>query len=574
MDNTMAISLPQYKQQVQPVADTTALKRDPNLEAKRIQAEAAADVSKLDTFANVAKVGAQLAFQYRDTHNQAEKANYSIEQQAMLEAYKDEISIINDEDELARAKEKYLTQVESVKNKYIDNIYGNKAKRQIDVLDAEFKGKLDLLDTNRAFTIETDRLANTQFEYRAAAENGILLDNPNTGQKFQPVFKQEVDFKSGDFIDVLDESGQPIIEKTALQVQDEYATNELLRLGKITSQSAADRKIRFGQNVEYKKLKLTLETDIENFDKIYDPTKLSTELNIQIKTLKAQYENRLNTKIVNTQSKVSSNLLERAEEGTVTTEEVENIFKQKEIIFGKEISVISEEQKNTINSLILSRTLDAQSINATEYVSINKLISGLVEKGAVQEDDLKQIYKKMYKIEGGLPKALFPAQQIQAWFKIIGGVVEKSDEINVSKPLAVNPTVEINTEQKELLIDILNVTNQALQLDELVLNPVQKLEGKNVLGRGIQRTITIQNAFSRMMLGKTDELLGKVLTPEQFKENYLKPLKKDNAKKMAYGNGAIGDLDIQSGFIDGIKIVGINKETQEIVLENGEVRSY
>lgn len=553
----MAISLPQYKQQVKPSAAPAELKRDPNLEAKRIQAEGAADAAKLDTFANVAKVGAQLAFQYRDTHNQSEKANYSIEQQAMLQAYKDEISIINDEDELARAKEKYLTQVESVKNKYIDNIYGNKAKRQIDVLDAEFRGKLDLLDTNRAFTIETDRLANTQFEYRTAAENGILLDNPKTGQKFEPVFRQiEDDTAPFGFVNE--------IEKTALQVQDEYATNELLRLGKITAQSAADRKIRFGQKVEYKKLKLTLETDIENFDKIYDPTKLSTELNIQIKTLKAQYENRLNTKIINTQSRVSSNLLERAEDGTVTTEEVEDIFKQKETVFGKEISVISEEQKNTINSLILSRTLDAQSINATEYVSINNLINGLVEKGVVQEDDLKQIYKKMYKVEGGLPKALFPAQQIQAWFKIIGSVVEKADEINVSKAYAVNPTVEINTEQKELLTDILNVTNQALQLDELVLNPVQTLEGKNVLGRGIQRTITIQNAFSRMLLGKTDELSGKLLTPEQFRENYLKPLQKDNSKKMAYGNVAIGDTNPTQEDIDNLK-------SGETIIINGQL---
>ncbi len=171
----------------------------------------------------------------------------------MEQAYKDEISIITDEDKLARATEQYNIQVEATRQKYEDNIYGNKAKKQLGALDNDFKGRMNILSTNRGFNIEVDKLANSMFEYRTSAENGIILDNPETGQRFEPVYQTQIDPETKEVVNVLDENGQPIIERTAAQVQDEYATNELLRLNKITSQSAANRKSEFGQNIEYKK---------------------------------------------------------------------------------------------------------------------------------------------------------------------------------------------------------------------------------------------------------------------------------------------------------------------------------
>ena len=112
--------------------------------------------------------------------------------------------------------------------------------------------------------------------YRENAENNQIMINPETKQSFEPEYELADDGVSVK----VDENFQGVESKTAAQVQDEYATNELLRLNKITAQYAAQRKTQFGQNVEYKNLKYVLETNIENFDKIYDPTKLSTELNI------------------------------------------------------------------------------------------------------------------------------------------------------------------------------------------------------------------------------------------------------------------------------------------------------
>ena len=55
----MAISLPQYKQQAHPVADTTARKLPADLTSRAIMAEAQVGAAMAEGFATVAKVGGQ-----------------------------------------------------------------------------------------------------------------------------------------------------------------------------------------------------------------------------------------------------------------------------------------------------------------------------------------------------------------------------------------------------------------------------------------------------------------------------------------------------------------------------------
>ena len=141
MDKTMAISLPQYKQQAQPVADTTARKLPADLTSKAIMAEAQVGAAMAEGFATVAKVGGQLAFQYRDTHNKAVLAKQANDDASRLEEYKNQISIINDEDKLARYRKEFELETEKIRNETKNNIYGGKAQRQLDALADDFLSK-------------------------------------------------------------------------------------------------------------------------------------------------------------------------------------------------------------------------------------------------------------------------------------------------------------------------------------------------------------------------------------------------------------------------------------------------
>jgi len=526
----MAISLPQYKQQAQPVADTTALKRDPNLEAKAILAEGKADAAVLEGFANVAKVGGQLALQYRDTHNKTELSNYSIEQKVMEQAYKDEISIITDEDKLARATEQYNIQVEATRQKYEDNIYGNKAKKQLGALDNDFKSRVNILSTNRGFNIEVDKLANSMFEYRTSAENGIILDNPETGQRFEPVYQTQIDPETKEVVNVLDENGQPIIERTAAQVQDEYATNELLRLNKITSQSAANRKSEFGQNIEYKKIRNVINFDIDNFLKEYDPTKLSTEQNLSIQGLLKQAENEIYTKTNRLQFKTSTEVGVKIKAGTIDVPAIIELAKTTVNINGREVPVISEDMANILQTEITGSVSDAKMNNLNDYNSIQDMLENL-DPEDFSMDKVNNAFKKMYEINNGSPTALFPLEQIRLWTDLIqlrmgqgdltvdfdgGGIFTGKDKL-------------LTPSQKELFKDVFGLSRRLLRLN---YDPLIRLPKNVTLGNIINRTQQTQSAYINMVKGQNDPELNKILSVDEFRKHYIEPFEKEIAIKL------------------------------------------
>lgn len=577
----MAISLPQYKQQAQPVADTTALKRDPNLEAKAILAEGKADAAVLEGFANVAKVGGQLALQYRDTHNKTELSNYSIEQKVMEQAYKDEISIITDEDKLARATEQYNIQVEATRQKYEDNIYGNKAKKQLGALDNDFKSRMNILSTNRGFNIEVDKLANSMFEYRTSAENGIILDNPETGQRFEPVYQTQIDPETKEVVNVLDENGQPIIERTAAQVQDEYATNELLRLNKITPQSAAQRKSQFGQNIEYKKIRNIINFDIDNFLKEYDPTKLSTEQNVSIQGLLKQAENEINTKTQRVQTKTQREAAAKVITGTIDIPTIIELANTTININGREIPILSEEDSYLLQTEITNTVKLSQTTENTKFIEIQKLIRELDPENFSMAK-VNKIYSKMFEVKNKQPQALFPIQQIRLWRN---SIQEKISDNDVTIDFAngaifTGKDMKLTPAQKDVFNEIFDISIDMLQLEN---NPLARLN--TTLGTAIKRTQEAQSAFTRMIKEQEDENLGKVLTIDEFRQEYIIKNEKINAEievlitpppststDVEYTIGEIIS-DGKGGFakiinLDGIEN-GLNESHIEIVDENG-----
>jgi len=421
------------------------------------------------------------------------------------------------------------------------------------------------------------------FMYRENAENNQIMINPETGQSFEPVYKQEVDFKSGDLIDALDESGELIIEKTAEQVQDEYATNELLRLNKITAQSAAQRKSQFGQNIEYKKMRNIINFDIDNFIKEYDPTKLSTEQNLSIQGLLKQAENEINTKTVKLNLKTFAESGAKVANGTIDIPAIEKLEQTTIEINGKEIPVISKELGDILKAEITGRANAARDVNKTEYESIGKMINDL-DPEDFSMAKINKIYGKMYKVEKGVPKALFPIEQIRLWKDLIQLRIGESDvTIDFANgALFTGKDKLLTPSQKELFTEIFNISRDMLRLDD---DPLLKLPKGTTVGSAIERTQNAQAAFIAMIKEQKDPRLGKVLNEDEFRKEYIIKNQKINAETEAINTSPpststdveykIGEIisDGKGGFakiinLDGIEN-GLDKSNVEIVDENG-----
>ena len=579
MDKTMAISLPQYKQQAQPVADTTARKLPADLTSKAIMAEAQVGAAMAEGFATVAKVGGQLAFQYRDTHNKAVLAKLSNDDASRLSEYKNQISIINDEDELARYRKEFELETEKRRNETKNNIYGGKAQRQLDVLADDFLSKTSILDTDRAFNIEVDKLAAEMFMYRENAENNQIMINPETGQLFEPEYELADDGVSVK----VDENFQGVESKTAAQVQDEYATNELLRLNKITAQAAAQRKSQFGQNIEYKRMRNIINFDIDNFIKEYDPTKLSAEQNLSIQGLLKQAENEINTKTVKLNLKSFAEAGAKVADGTIDIPAIEKLEQTTVEINGKEIPVISKELGDILKAEVTGRANAAKDVNKTEYESIGKMITEL-DPEDFSMGKINKIYKKMYKVEKGVPKALFPIEQIRLWKDLIQLRIGEGDvTIDFANgALFTGKDKLLTPPQKELFTEIFDMSRDMLRLDD---DPLLKLPKGTTVGTAIERTQNAQAAFIAMIKEQKDPRLGKVLTIDEFREEYIvknqkidaeiKALNLDPPSTITEVTYKIGEIisDGKGGFakiinLDGIEN-GLNESHVEFVDEDG-----
>lgn len=564
MDKTMAISLPQYKQQAQPVADTTARKLPADLTSKAIMAEAQVGAAMAEGFATVAKVGGQLAFQYRDTHNKAVLSKQANDDVSRLEEYKNQISIINDEDKLARYRKEFELETEKIRNETKNNIYGGKAQRQLDALADDFLSKTSILDTDRAFNIEVDNLAAEMFMYRENAENNQIMINPETGQSFEPEYELADDGVSVK----VDENFQGVESKTAAQVQDEYATNELLRLGKITPQSAAERKSQFGQNIEYKKIRNVINFDIDNFIKEYDPTKLSAEQNVSIQGLLKQAENEINTKTQRVQTKTQREASAKVITGTIDIPTIEKLANTTININGREVPVLSEEQAYLLTTEITNTVKISQTTENTKFMEIQKLIRNL-DPDNFSMNDVNKIYSKMYEVNNKQPQALFPIQQIRLWKNSIQEKISDNDvtidfdggAIFTGKDMKLTPA------QKDVFNEIFDISIDMLQLEN---NPLVRLN--TTVGTAIKRTQEAQSAFTRMIKEQEDENLGKVLTIDEFKQEYIIKNQKINYETKALNTSpptTFTENEIEIGdiltFANGQKVEVINLDGIENV---------
>ena len=234
----MAKALPKFTPQVQPIADTTARKRNPDLTSQLELAKGSVDSAVANGFANVGKVGGQIALKYRDQENQNTLALLQKELKPLIEEYEKEALQKETEFELATYKDGVIEKINKIKAQYENNLYGNKAKRQLNVIGNSTMLSVDAL-AEQAEQARSDR-------DKAGILYGIFYDsqdiqkdvptNPETLLPFDATpeletdpEKMEVDTKSGMFLDTpkQTEDGKIVYKDSARKNAYMYAVKEL-----------------------------------------------------------------------------------------------------------------------------------------------------------------------------------------------------------------------------------------------------------------------------------------------------------------------------------------------------------
>ena len=252
----MATQLPKYKQQIEPVADTTALKRNPDLASNLELAKGAVDATIVQGFGTVAQIGGEAALMYRDSVNKTYIGKTGENLDVSLENFKENAKTIDDDFVLKQKLIEINTLAKSQKENALNNVYGQKAKRQIEVLYNTYDSKLSILGNEASRKIANTQEANMWWNINTQGVNKEQSTNPNTASEYEDVYefssaispsKDEIMYmtmteaeaynktvKSIDQVDlVLDANKKEKIHKTRYQVAYEDSVDNLLGLVKL-----------------------------------------------------------------------------------------------------------------------------------------------------------------------------------------------------------------------------------------------------------------------------------------------------------------------------------------------------
>ena len=405
----MAKQLPKYEQQLKPVADTTALKRDANLASQAELAEGAVDAAYASGFASVAKVGAEIAFKVRDTHNDTQRALAAKELEAILAEYPKEAEKQAKEEDLEILKEGVLDRAKKVQEKYENNVYGNKAKKQLGVMGQSTILSIDAID-------ETAKQGLVDRNY-AGVLYGMIHDsqdtskpvplNPKTGLPFESTIQGfEVEKikgleETGEITSYdIDEDGNPIIEVSARQQAHNYAVKELQLLGEINNRQAATMINEYGYKTNYMSV---INAAMINPDEAMAMMNsgdfpMGDEMTLQAtKIIQAQIVKRDN-EIEKIKTDTADDVNEAIKNDELNYEELTEINEEQEVL-GKTFYPLTEEQMKVADIKLTSDINTQISASPTEYKAvqnaIRKIANDIDEYGRPSSDSLKEFYKAL-----------------------------------------------------------------------------------------------------------------------------------------------------------------------------------
>jgi hypothetical protein len=397
----MAKQLPKYEQQLKPVADTTALKRDPNLTAQAELAEGAVDAAYASGFASVAKVGAEIAFKVRDTHNDTQRALAAKELEAILAEYPKEAEKQAKEEDLEILKEGVLDRTKKVQEKYENNIYGNKAKKQLGAMGQSTILSIDAID-------ETAKQGLVDREY-AGVLYGMIHDaqdkrkpipfNPKTGLPFESeILEYEFNEETQEFSEI------SISRKTesvsARQKAYNYGVRELQLLGEINNRQAATMINEYGYKTNYMSVinEAMINPDEAMVMMNSGDFPMSSEMTLQAtKSIQAQMVKRDN-EIEKIKTDTADDVNEAIKKDELNYQELAEI-NEEQTVLGETFKPLSDEFMKVADIKLTSDINTQISASPKEYKAVQDAMKKIAqeisasEKGRPTAKSLKELYK-------------------------------------------------------------------------------------------------------------------------------------------------------------------------------------
>tara|TARA_R100001163_G_C5067808_1_gene207232 strand:- start:1481 stop:3259 length:1779 start_codon:yes stop_codon:yes gene_type:complete len=408
----MAKQLPKYEQQLKPVADTTALKRDPNLTAQAELAEGAVDAAYASGFASVAKVGAEIAFKVRDTHNDTQRALAAKELEAILAEYPKEAEKQAKEEDLEILKEGVLDRTKKVQEKYENNIYGNKAKKQLGAMGQSTILSIDAID-------ETAKQGLVDREY-AGVLYGMIHDaqdkrkpipfNPKTGLPFESeILEYEFNEETQEFSEIsISGKTEPV---SARQKAYNYAVRELQLLGEINNKQAATMINEYGYKTNYMSVINEAMINPDEALVLLNDLDMSAEQQIQAtKIIQAQIVKRDN-EIEKIKTDTADDVNEAIKKDELNYEELAEI-NEEQTVLGKTFKPLTEEQMKVADIKLTSDINTQISASPTEYKAVQNAIRKIAQEvansdyGRPSSDSLKEFYKALSQTKQKSPTGL------------------------------------------------------------------------------------------------------------------------------------------------------------------------
>jgi hypothetical protein len=375
----MAKALPKFTRQLQPVADTTALKRDPNLQSQAILAQAEVDSAVLNGFANVAKVGGQIALDYRNNHNKTQLSLMSKEMESVLASYPEEAGKLNKVEDLEIFKDNVIEKIKSIQSDYGQNIYGNKAKKQIDTMGASAMLSIDAIAEQAGIEFTENQYAGVLYNIIHDSQNirKPIPINPDTGITFEDELLSEVDPKSLDLIPVLNESGETTITKNAREVAHNHAVDELLRLKKINIAQASKMRNEYGFKTNYLTVNNMAYENPEEARRLLNELDMSTEQVIQASKVIDANLQKQEEEIERLQLTAIDDINTGIDNDELSFEELQEAANEVATVMGKTVPLLSDEFVE-LKEIQLTQDINAQTqANPEEAEAVEKALQNI-----------------------------------------------------------------------------------------------------------------------------------------------------------------------------------------------------
>mgnify|MGYP003139686788 FL=1 len=287
------MKLNQYKRQVKRTADVTDKKISTDLAAKAASADTEAEVSIMQSAGKALGLVQDYVYQLETKDDTNKLVDINIQAENIVNGFTDPETIITDKE---TQQEKFNEIKQQISDLYDGlDLTTSKVKQQASIQKSDFIGKITVQNSKQIAEIPIIEENKRYINISSAADNGILVNNPETQIPFQPEYELADDGVSVK----VDENFEGIpTGKSALQVQKEYAENGLFK-NKVKTQLQSQKAINdFPKTLNGKLIKdALLDNDFNTAEKLLNETNFDTvtasQYNLAIARGKEQVNNEI-----------------------------------------------------------------------------------------------------------------------------------------------------------------------------------------------------------------------------------------------------------------------------------------